>query len=82
MLKNKPYGIQEEEIQSSLSDDDKGTPSPLQEPVNPGQEILKVGDTENLKVALIRNPVARWDGRDMDSLLEQIPLSRMGQLRY
>lgn len=54
----------------------------MQEPVNPGQENLKVVDTEDLKVALIRNPVAKWDGRDMDSLLKQIPLGRMGQLRY
>ena len=48
----------------------------------PDHESVKVVDIEDLRVSARRNPVARWGGKDMDSLLQLIPLSRIGHLRY
>ena len=48
----------------------------------PDHESVKVVDIEDFRVSARRNPVTRWDGKDMDSLLQQIPLSRIGHLRY
>ena len=65
-----------------MSDDESESSSVQERPLNPGEETLRFVDMEDLKVAMARNPMVRWDGRDMDSLLAQIPLARMGQVRY
>ena len=51
-------------------------------PKKVGQERLRASDTEHIQVAMDENPLHRWDGTGLPSLLEMVPINSVGNIRY
>ena len=57
-------------------------PPPMPVPNKVGQEMLRTTKTEHIQVAMDGNPLGKWDGKGLPSLLELVPLDSVGQIQY
>lgn len=69
-------------VEDGLGADVESLPPPLPLPKKPGHETVTVTQTELIKVQMDGNPLDGWDGKGLPSFLDQVPLDKVGQLRY
>ena len=65
-----------------VSFSNESLPLPIPVPKMAGQEMLRATKTEHIQVAIDGNPLSRWDGKGLPSLLELVPIDSVGQIRY
>ena len=71
-------------VEVGLEDGDEveSLPPPMPVPKKVGQEMLRTTETEHIQVAMDGNPLDKWDGKGLPSLLELVPINSVGQIRY
>ena len=74
-------GSSAEETTSAVIVANEPEPFVLEAVPEPSEEAYKKTDTENIKISMPKNPMDKWDGKDMKTLLDAIPLDKAGQLK-
>ena len=66
----------------AVGTDVESLPPLMPVPKKVGKEMLTATETEQIQVTMDGNPLDRWDGKGLPSLLELVPIDSVGQIRY